>query len=109
VPAVKESVANRARIGSIEEGFGRWPISVADIEATIGNAKKAIARLEGKKRVRVTSPAGTDVVVSIERRPALEVVPIPRGVARELSASKYQEEFAEEYWQDWVRMLDSSP
>jgi len=76
VPAVKESVANRARIGSIEEGFGRWPISVADIEATIGNAKKAIARLEGKKRVRVTSPAGTDVVVSIERRPALEVVPV---------------------------------
>ena len=69
VPAVKESVANRARIGSIEEGFGRWPISVADIEQTIGNAKKAIARLEGKKRVRVTSPAGTDVVVSIERRP----------------------------------------
>ena len=58
VPAVKESVANMARIGSIEEGFGRWPISVADIEATIGNAKKAIARLEGKKRVRVTSPAG---------------------------------------------------
>jgi leucyl aminopeptidase (aminopeptidase T) len=51
VPAVKESVANMARIGSIEEGFGRWPISVADIEATIGNAKKAIARLEGKKRV----------------------------------------------------------
>ena len=44
-----------------------------DIEATIGNAKKAIARLEGKKRVRVTSPAGTDVTVSIERRPALEV------------------------------------
>jgi len=76
VPAVKESVANMARIGSIEEGFGRWPISVADIEQTIGNAKKAIARLEGKKRVRVTSPAGTDVVVSIERRPALEVVPV---------------------------------
>ena len=76
VPAVKESVANMARIGSIEEGFGRWPISVADIEATIGNAKKAIARLEGKKRVRVTSPAGTDVTVSIERRPALEVVPV---------------------------------
>src|SRR5205809_174285 len=55
---------------------GGLPISVADIEATIGNAKKAIARLEGKKRVRVTSPAGTDVVVSIERRPALEVVPV---------------------------------
>jgi ribulose-5-phosphate 4-epimerase/fuculose-1-phosphate aldolase len=33
-------------------------------------------------------------------------VPIPREVARELSASKYQEEFAEEYWQDWCQMLD---
>jgi hypothetical protein len=34
-------------------------------------------------------------------------VPIPRELARELSAGKYQEEFAEEYWQDWVRMLDT--
>ena len=36
-----------------------------------------------------------------------ETVPIERGVARELTASKYQEEFAEEYWQDWCRMLDT--
>jgi leucyl aminopeptidase (aminopeptidase T) len=78
VPAVKESVANNVRIGSIEEGFGRWPISVADIERTIGNAQAAIALLEGRKRVRVTSPAGTDVEVSIERRPALEVVPVKK-------------------------------
>lgn len=35
-------------------------------------------------------------------------VPIPREVARELSASEYQEEFAEEYWQAWCRMLDNS-
>jgi len=35
-------------------------------------------------------------------------VPIPREVARELSASKYQQEFAEEYWQDWCHMLDTS-
>ena len=35
-------------------------------------------------------------------------VPIPREVARELSASKYQDEFAEEYWQDWCRLLDTS-
>src|SRR5271166_44384 len=40
VPAVKESVANMARIGSIEEGFGRWPISVADIEQTIGEREE---------------------------------------------------------------------
>jgi hypothetical protein len=36
-----------------------------------------------------------------------ETVPIPRELARELSPSKYQEEFAEEYWQDWCGMLDS--
>jgi ribulose-5-phosphate 4-epimerase/fuculose-1-phosphate aldolase len=36
-----------------------------------------------------------------------ETVPIGRAVARELSASKYQEEFAEEYWQDWCHMLDT--
>ena len=76
VSAVKESVANNARIGSIEEGFGRWPISVEDIERTIGNAKAAIALLDGKRRVRVTSAGGSDVEVSIERRPALEVVPV---------------------------------
>src|SRR5260370_41921024 len=80
VPAVKESVANRVRIGSIEEGFGRRPISVADIEATIGNAKKAIARLEGMKRGRDTSPAGSGVGASVVRTPSLEGVPLkPRG------------------------------
>jgi hypothetical protein len=35
-------------------------------------------------------------------------VPIPREVARELSAGKYQEEFAEEYWQNWCRMLEGT-
>jgi L-fuculose-phosphate aldolase len=32
-------------------------------------------------------------------------VPIPQEVAGELSASKYQDEFAEEYWQDWCGMV----
>jgi L-fuculose-phosphate aldolase len=34
-----------------------------------------------------------------------EPVPIPQEVAGELSASKYQDEFAEEYWQDWCGMV----
>ncbi|MHB8322827.1 MAG: aminopeptidase [Candidatus Dormibacteria bacterium] len=76
VSAVRESVDRNARIGSVEEGFGRWPISVEDIERTMANANAAIAALTGKKRVRVTSPGGTDVEVSIERRPALAVVPV---------------------------------
>ena len=36
-----------------------------------------------------------------------QTVPIPRELARELSVSKYREEFAEEYWQDWCGMLDN--
>ncbi len=76
VSAVKQACANHSRIGSVEEGFGRWPISVEDIRRTISNAQAAIKLLEGKKRVRVTSPAGTDVEVGIEGRPALEVVPV---------------------------------
>jgi leucyl aminopeptidase (aminopeptidase T) len=76
VSAVREAVDRNARIGSIEEGFGKWAISVQDIEQTMANANAAIARLEGKRRVRVTSPGGTDVEVSIEARPALAVVPV---------------------------------
>ncbi len=76
VPAVKEAVAHHSRIGSVEEGFGRWAVSVEDIRRTIENAQAAIRLLEGKTRVRVTSPGGTDVEVSIEGRPALEVVPV---------------------------------
>ena len=75
VSAVKMSCLANARIGSVEEGFGTWAISVSDIEKTIGNARAAIAKLEGAKQVRVTAPGGTDVVVSIEGRPALEVIP----------------------------------
>ncbi len=75
VSAVKLSCLANARIGSVEEGFGTWPISISDIEKTIGNARDAIAKLEGARQVRVTSPGGTDVLVSIEERPALEVVP----------------------------------
>jgi L-fuculose-phosphate aldolase len=37
-----------------------------------------------------------------------EPVPIPAGVARELSASKYQDEFLDEYWQDWCGMLKAT-
>lgn len=76
VSAVKEAVANNVKIGSIEEGMGQWDLSEQDIHDAIRRAKEAIKALEGKKRVHVTSPAGTDVTVSIEGRPALQVTPI---------------------------------
>ncbi len=80
VSAVKETCAANHRIGSVEEGFGRWPISVDDIAQTIGNAQAAIARLKGAGTLRVTTPGGTDVRLSVQDRPALEVVPVkPKG------------------------------
>lgn len=78
VSAVKESCNNNAKIASVEEGMGGWDLSKDDILEATERARAAIAAMEGKKRVRVTSPAGTDVVVSIEGRPALEVTPIKK-------------------------------
>ena len=58
--------------------MGTWDLTVDDIHKATQRAKDAIAALEGKKRVRVTTPLGTDFTVSIEGRPALEVTPIKK-------------------------------
>jgi leucyl aminopeptidase (aminopeptidase T) len=76
VSAVKESCAHNARIASVEEGMGTWDLTEDDIQAATQRARDAIRMLQGATRCRVTSPAGTDVTVSIEGRPALEVTPI---------------------------------
>lgn len=76
VSAVRESCDNNAKIASVEEGIGNWGLTEADIHDATARARAAIAALEGKTWCRVTSPAGTDVRVSIEGRPALEVTPI---------------------------------
>src|SRR5579864_6137480 len=78
VSAVKESCANNAKIASVEEGMGDWNLTKAHILEATDRAKAAIEALDGASRVRVTSPAGTDVVVSIAGRPALEVTPIKK-------------------------------
>jgi leucyl aminopeptidase (aminopeptidase T) len=78
VNAVKETCAANGKIASVEEGMGTWDLTVDDIHKATQRAKDAIAALEGKKRVRVTTPLGTDFTVSIEGRPALEVTPIKK-------------------------------
>jgi leucyl aminopeptidase (aminopeptidase T) len=75
---VKESCGANAKIASVEEGMGTWNLTVDDIKAATQRAKDAIAALEGKRSVRVTSSLGTDVTISIEGRPALEVTPIKK-------------------------------
>jgi leucyl aminopeptidase (aminopeptidase T) len=76
VSAVKETCAANGKIASVEEGMGTWDLTVDDIHRATQRAKDAIAALEGRKHVRVTTPLGTDFTVSIEGRPALEVTPI---------------------------------
>ena len=78
VSAVKETCAANGKIASVEEGMGEWDLTTEMIEQATKRAKDAIAALEGKTRCRVTSPPGTDVTVSIEGRPALEVTPIKK-------------------------------
>jgi len=76
VSAVRETCAANGKIASVEGGMGTWGLTVEDIEQAIRRAKDAMAALEGKTRVRVTTALGTDFTVSIEGRPALEVTPI---------------------------------
>ncbi len=76
VSAVKETCAANGKIASVEEGMGTWGLTVEHIKEATQRAKDAIAALEGKTRVRVTTALGTDFTVSIEGRPALEVTPM---------------------------------
>ena len=78
VSAVKETCAANAKIASVEGGMGTWNLTVEDIHMATQRARDAMAVLEGKKRVRVTTARGTDFEVSIEGRPALEVTPIKK-------------------------------
>lgn len=78
VSAVKESCANNAKIASVEEGMGSWELTKDDITDATNRAKAAIEALKKGTQCHVTSPAGTDVLVSIQGRPALEVTPMKK-------------------------------
>jgi leucyl aminopeptidase (aminopeptidase T) len=79
--AVKESVANNAKIASVEPGMGEWGLTVEMLHAARQRAQDAMKALEGVEKVRVTSPKGSDFTVTIKGRPPLALVPIKeRGV-----------------------------
>jgi leucyl aminopeptidase (aminopeptidase T) len=78
VNAVRETCAANGKIASVEEGMGGWELTREMIEEATDRARRAIAALEGKKLCRVTAANGTDVTVSIQGRPALEVTPIKK-------------------------------
>jgi len=78
VNAVRETCEANGKIASVEPGMGSWGVTVEDIMKATERARDAMAALEGKTRVHVTTPLGTDFYVSIEGRPSLEVTPVKR-------------------------------
>ena len=78
VNAVRETCEANGKIASVEPGMGTWGLTVEDIELATRRAKDAMKVLEGKTRVHVTTPLGTDFEVSIEGRPSLEVTPMKK-------------------------------
>jgi len=76
VDPVRQSCKRGARIASVEEGMGEWDLTLEDIFNTVKRTEKIIQAVEGAKKVRVTSPSGTDVAISVEGRPPLKIVPI---------------------------------
>jgi len=81
ISAVKESVANNAKVASVEPGMGEWGLTVEMLHAARQRAEDAMKALEGVEKVRVTSTKGTDFTVTIKGRPPLALVPIKeRGI-----------------------------
>ena len=75
VNAVRETCGANGKIASIEPGMGDWGLTREDLEVAAQRTKDAVAALAGKKRVRVTTPLGTDFTVSIEGREPLCLTP----------------------------------
>src|SRR6058998_3811308 len=75
VNAVRETCEANGKIASIEPGMGEWGLTRDDLERSAQRTRDAVAALEGKKRVRVTTALGTDFTVSIEGRSPLCLTP----------------------------------
>src|SRR5919197_5314865 len=75
VNAVRETCEANGKIASIEPGMGKWGLTHEDLDRAAQRTKDAVAALEGKKRVRVSTQAGTDFTVSVEGRRPLELTP----------------------------------
>jgi leucyl aminopeptidase (aminopeptidase T) len=78
VNAVRETCEANGKIASVEPGMGEWGLTMEDIDTATQRAQDAMAALEGKKLVRVTTKLGTDFTVKIEGRPSLELSPKKR-------------------------------
>lgn len=97
-------------------GLVTTPQEGKGVARALGDARAVLLRNHGILAAGKDASWAVLTAVTLERAARIQFiartlgapVPIPREAARELSAAKYQQEFAEEYWQDWCRMLDQS-
>jgi len=73
-------------IFKVDEGMGTWGLTRDDVKDVYQLAPRIISALDNAERVRITSPGGTDLTLSLEGRVCLAIMPIPeRGSAYGLS------------------------
>jgi leucyl aminopeptidase (aminopeptidase T) len=64
-------------IYKVDLGMGSWRLTRADVELVERTSDEVLRAFGGADEVRVTSPAGTDVVLSIRGRECLPVLALP--------------------------------
>lgn len=67
---------------AIDPGMGTWGFTERDLQEVKSRGDRLLAAISGGDQVRVTSPGGTDLTLSIKGRDCLYVTPLPwRGLA----------------------------
>lgn len=79
-------------IFKVDAGMPMWRMTAEDVPMVDSNCDRIIAALEGAKDVRITTPGGTDLRLSLAGRECLPIFPIPeRGKPYGLSVPLWGE------------------
>lgn len=89
-------------IFKVDEGMGTWGLTKSDIDDVYQLGSAIISGLDSAERVHITSPAGTDLTLSLRGRVCLAIMPVPeRGSAYGLSIPLWGE-------YNWAPIEDSA-
>jgi 2,5-dihydroxypyridine 5,6-dioxygenase len=76
----------------VDLGMGSWGLTAEDRETATERGRVLMAAFEGGREVHVTTPAGTDLHLSVEGRPCLPIIPVPgRGKPYGMSVPLWSE------------------